>query len=214
VARQAKQIDLPSHKDEVRRLLSQAVRGGTIFFRGSAYTLAPGDGAGDAVRATLAQLLPSIYPRLAEVPQRVSNETTAVKAALSGNSSNPDLRALGVYKADGTLNESHPLLSALRGKLPLAGQAQQPVNANDLRSPFDRPLRLGRQRGQGGAGFITARVGLPADRQRPGVQRPQRPARGRSAQPGAVLPGAARRGGALRPGRGGAVAGARPTRRS
>lgn len=139
VARQAKQIDLPSHKDEVRRLLGQAVRGGTIFFRGSAYTLAPGDGAGDAARATLAQLLPSIYPRLAEAPQRISNEATAVKAALSGNASNPDLRALGVYKADGTLNESHPLLSALRGKLPLAGQAQQPVSAADLRSQFERP---------------------------------------------------------------------------
>jgi hypothetical protein len=139
VARQAKQIDLPSHKDEVRRLLSQSVRGGVIFFRGSAYTLAPGDGAGDAVRATLAQLLPSIYPRLAEVSHRVANETTAVKAALSGNSSNPDLRALGVYKADGTLHESHPLLSALRGKLPLAGQAQQPISANDLRSQFERP---------------------------------------------------------------------------
>jgi hypothetical protein len=139
VARQAKQIDLPSHRDEVRRLLGQAVRGGTIFFRGSAYTLASGDGAGDAARATLAQLLPSIYPRLAEVSQRVANEATAVKAALSGNSSNPDLRALGVYKADGTLNESHPLLSALRGKLPLAGQAQQPASAADLRSQFERP---------------------------------------------------------------------------
>ena len=139
VARQAKQIDLPSHKEEVRRLLGQAVRGGTIFFRGSAYTLAPGDGAGDAVRATLAQLLPSIYPRLAEVPHRVTNETTAVKAALSGNTSNLDLKALAVYKADGTLNESHPLLSALRGKLPLAGQAQQPASAADLRSQFERP---------------------------------------------------------------------------
>jgi len=35
VARQARQSDLVSHKSDVRRLLGQAVRGGTVFFRGT-----------------------------------------------------------------------------------------------------------------------------------------------------------------------------------
>jgi hypothetical protein len=39
VAQQARQIDLPSYKNEVRQLLSQAVRGGAVFFRGSDYQL-------------------------------------------------------------------------------------------------------------------------------------------------------------------------------
>ncbi|MFQ5342150.1 MAG: BREX system P-loop protein BrxC [Anaerolineae bacterium] len=138
VARQARQIDLPAHRDDVRRLLAQAVRGSTVFFRGTSYQLAPGESASAAVRATLAQILPNIYPRFSEAPYRVTNEVSAVKAALSGNPTNADLKALGVYKADGTLNDSHPLLSALRGRLPLA-EDQSPVNAADLRDEFERP---------------------------------------------------------------------------
>jgi hypothetical protein len=139
VARQAKQLDLPEHRSEVRRLLSQAVRGGEIFFRGSAYQLAGGESAGEAVRNTLSQLLPSIYPRFAEVPHRLVNEAMAVKAALSGSTINADLLALGVYKADGTLNESHPLVSTLRLHLPLVEQDQPPVLAGDLRDLFEKP---------------------------------------------------------------------------
>lgn len=139
IARQARQIDLPTHKDEVRRLLADAVRGGTIFFRGSAYQLTAADSAGEAVRATLGQLLPNIYPRFSEVPHRVTNEATAVKAALGANTANSDLKALGVYRADGTLNEGHPLLSTLRGKLPLPEQALPPVNAGDLRATLEKP---------------------------------------------------------------------------
>ncbi|MCP4166383.1 MAG: BREX system P-loop protein BrxC [Chloroflexi bacterium] len=139
VARQAKQTDLAALKEEVRRMLGQSIREGVIFFRGSIYQLAGGESARESVRATLSQILPSIYPRFGEVPQRISNEATAVKAALSDNSSNSDLRALGVYAADGTLNESHPLISALRGRLPLAEQDQQPINADELRSEFERP---------------------------------------------------------------------------
>jgi len=139
VARQVRQIDLPSLKDDVRRLLAAAVRGGTVFFRGSAYQLAAAESAGDAVRATLSQILPNIYPRFSEVPHRVANEATAVKAALGGNTSNGDLNALGVYRADGTLNETHPLLSTLRGKLPLPDQALPPANANDLRATLEKP---------------------------------------------------------------------------
>lgn len=139
VARQAKQMDLPEHRSEVRRLLSLAVRGGEIYFRGSAYQLAGGDSAGEAVRNTLSQLLPSIYPRFAEVPHRLVNEAMAVKAALSGSATNADLQALGVHKADGTLNESHPLVSTLRLHLPLVEQDQPPVLAADLRDYFERP---------------------------------------------------------------------------
>ena len=111
----------------------------TIFFRGSAYQLAAGDSAGEAVRATLRQLLPSIYPRFAEVSHRVGNEQNAVRAALAGNANNADLQALGVFHADGSLNEASPLLSALRARLPLAEQDQPPIAAGDLRTEYEKP---------------------------------------------------------------------------
>jgi hypothetical protein len=139
VAQQAKLVDLPSYKNEVRRLLTAAVRGGTIFFRGSNYQLIDGDSASDAVRNTLSQILPSIYPRFSEVTYRIANEETAVKAALNGNTTNTDLRNLGVYKADGTLNESHPLISTLRGSLPQVSDDQAAIPADQLRSRFERP---------------------------------------------------------------------------
>ena len=139
VARQAKQVDLPSYKNEVRHLLTQAVRGGTIFFRGSDYQLLDGDNASDAVRKTLSQLLPSIYSRFSEVPYRIMNEETAVKAALGGNTTNTDLQNLGVYKNDGTLNGSHMLISTLRVSLPQASDDQGAIPADQLRSKFERP---------------------------------------------------------------------------
>ena len=51
VARQARQDDLPTFKEEVRRLLAQAVRESVIFFRGTVYQLGVGERAGEAVRA-------------------------------------------------------------------------------------------------------------------------------------------------------------------
>lgn len=139
VARHAKQIDLAEHKGEVRRLLGQAVRGGTVFFRGSSYPLAAGDSPSEAVRATLRQLLPNIYARFLEMPYRVINEESAVKAALKGDTTNPDLRNLGAYRADGTFNDSNPWLSTLRGRLPLVDQAQAAIGADQLRSDFEHP---------------------------------------------------------------------------
>ena len=139
VARQAKAQDLPEHKRGVRTLLGQAVRGGAVFFRGTTYQLVAGESASAMVRATLAEILPSIYSRFSEVPHRVANEEAAVKAALVGQTSNADLQALGVYRADGTLNEHHPLLSALRGRLPLAEQDQGAINADTLRGEFEKP---------------------------------------------------------------------------
>ena len=141
VARQAKAQDVPSYKDEVRRLLAQAVRGGAIFFNGTRYTLSPAGSAAGSVRETLAEsrLLPTIYSRLRDVPQRIADEEKAVKAALAGNTDNADLRALGVYHAEGTLNEGHALLSTLRSLLPLAEQDEGLVLATDLREKLDRP---------------------------------------------------------------------------
>jgi len=139
VARQAKQMDLPALQDSVRRMLGQSMRGGVLFFRGSPYQLAQGDSAGDAVVNTLSQILPYIYPRFGEVTHRISNEQTAVRAALSHNTSNADLRELGVYRADGDLNQGHALLAALRSQLPLADQDQQSINAGDLRKQFESP---------------------------------------------------------------------------
>lgn len=139
VARQARQIDLPALQESVGRLLGQSVRGGTIFFRGTPYHLAQGNSAGDAVVNTLSQILPNIYPRYGEVTHRIANEQNAVRAALSHNASNPDLRALGVYRADGELNQGHPLLAVLRSQLPLAEQDQEPINAGELRRRLEAP---------------------------------------------------------------------------
>ena len=139
VARTAKTVDLVSHKADVRRYLAQAVRGGTLFFRGTLYNLTAGDSPALMVRGTLASLLPSIYPRAADVTHRVANEEAAVKAALAGNTNNSDLQQLGVYKTDGSLNEAHALLSELRGRLPLTDSGQAPVLADDLRSLLERP---------------------------------------------------------------------------
>lgn len=139
IARLAREADLPVLKDEVRKLLSEAIRGATLFFRGTPYQLAAGDSAGEAVRATLGQLLPLIYPRFYEVTHRIGNEQAAVRAALANNQQDKDLRSLGIYRADGTLNDGHPLISALRGRLPLAEQDQEPLAAAELRREFEGP---------------------------------------------------------------------------
>ncbi len=139
VAQQARQVDLQSYKNEVRRLLAQSVRSGNIFFRGSLYQLLDGTSASDAVRSTLCQLLPSIYSRFSEVTYRIANEESAVRAALGGNTTNADLQSLGVYKNDGTLNESHALISTLRGSLPQVSDDQGAIPADQLRSKFERP---------------------------------------------------------------------------
>ncbi|NWJ96922.1 MAG: BREX system P-loop protein BrxC [Chloroflexi bacterium] len=138
VARKAKQEDLPSLMDEVKKLLAKAVKGGVIFFRGSTYQLAEGESAAQAVKSTLTQLLPSIYSRFADLPYRIVNEEKAVKAALHNNTTDPDLQGLGVFKADGTLNESNALISALRGRLP-EDQYSGPVSTEALRSEFEKP---------------------------------------------------------------------------
>ena len=139
VARQARKDDLASHKAEVRRLLGQAVRGAKLFFRGTAYDPLPSESPGAAIRATLAEIVPQIYARFSDVPYKIINEETAVKAALAGNTTNSDLRGLGVYRGDGMLNDAHPLLSALRSRLPIDDQYQQFVQADALRSDIERP---------------------------------------------------------------------------
>jgi len=139
VARQARQNDLPSFRADVRRLLAQSVRSATLFFRGSSYQLAAGDSPAEAVRATLAQLLPQIYPRFADVPRRIVNEETAVRAALAGTTANSDLQELGVYKADKSINEAHVLLTTLRGELPVEGQDMLPALAEQVRAKLAGP---------------------------------------------------------------------------
>ncbi|MDP9312053.1 MAG: BREX system P-loop protein BrxC, partial [Chloroflexota bacterium] len=139
VARQAKLTDLGSHKAAVRKQLATAVRGGMIFFRGSSYHLAGGASPGDAARSVLGQLLPTVYSRLPEVQHRVANDEGAVRAALNGSTSNSDILSLGVLKADNTINESSPLLSAVRGVLPLENADRPPLEALELRRMFEDP---------------------------------------------------------------------------
>jgi len=139
VARQAKSTDLASHKAAVRKQLAAAVRGGMLFFRGSTYPLVGGTSPGEAARSVLAQLLPTVYSRLREVQHRVANDETAVRAALNGSTSNGDIVSLGVLKADNTVNESSPLLSAVRGVLPLENADRPPIEALDIRRMFEDP---------------------------------------------------------------------------
>ena len=139
IARAARQQDLESYKSKVRRLLGQAVLNATVFFRGTSYDLAPGAGAGAAMRALLAELLPQLYPRLIDLPQRITNVETAVKAALNNNTTNSDLQSLGIFRADGMLNDAHVLISTLRSRLPTDEQYQQSLPADALRTEFERP---------------------------------------------------------------------------
>ncbi len=139
VARTARQDDLPQYKRKVQQLLDQAVRGATIFFRGTTYHLLAGDSPSAAVRATLSDLLPQVYARFADLPHRVANEEAAVKAALAHNTSNSDLRELGVYRADGTLNDANPLIDALRSRLPTDDTFQGFVQADELRTTIEQP---------------------------------------------------------------------------
>src|SRR5262249_57065967 len=73
------------------------------------------------------------------VPNRITNEEAAVKAALANNTAHPELQQLSVYRADGTLNEAHPLISTLRARLPIDDQYQQFVQADALRTELERP---------------------------------------------------------------------------
>ena len=117
VARQTKLHDLSSHQTAVRTHLRTAMRGAQIFFRGTSYY--PSSTTADGVRALLTQLLPQIYSRLGEVPHKIAHLETAVRAALNGAFSNRDIQLLQVVNSDGSLNASHPLLSAVRGSLPI-----------------------------------------------------------------------------------------------
>ncbi len=139
VARQAKLNDLSSHKAVVRKQLNAAMRDAILFFRGTNYHLTGGANAGDAARQLLSRLLPDVYSRLPEVQHRVANEDGAIKAALYGSLSNSDIRSLGVLKADDTINESSPLLSALRGVLPLENSDRPALEALEIRRNFEDP---------------------------------------------------------------------------
>lgn len=139
IARLAREHDLQSHKAEVRRLVALAVKGAKLFFRGSAYDPTPGEAPGQAVRSTLGQLAVQIYPRAHELPQQIGNEERAIRDALKHVTSNTDLQALNVYRADGTLNDAHALLSTLRARLPIDDGYQQFVQADALRSELERP---------------------------------------------------------------------------
>jgi hypothetical protein len=139
IARLARQNDLQSHRAEVRRLLALAVKGAKLFFRGTPYDPAAGEAPGPAIRATLSQIALQIYSRAHELPQQIGNEDVAIRDALKNVTSNADLKALNVYRADGTLNDAHPLLSTLRARLPVDDGYQQFVQADALRSELERP---------------------------------------------------------------------------
>jgi hypothetical protein len=137
VARDAKLRDLSSLQTAVRNQLRAAMRGAQIFFRGSPYY--PTGGGGDAVRGLVAQLLPLIYSRLGEVQHRVVNVETAVRAALNGTFSNMDIQLLKVLNNDGNINTSSPLLSAIRGSIPLENADRPAIEAVELRRGFEDP---------------------------------------------------------------------------
>jgi hypothetical protein len=140
VALQAREKDLPVYERDVRYYLGQSVEEGKIFLRGSSYDLADGDNPQEMVRNTLKHFLfGTIYTLFQNVPHRISNEATAVKAALSGNTTHPDLVALKIYNSDGTLNESSALISTLKGMLPLDEEGRGTVSAEELRQRIEQP---------------------------------------------------------------------------
>ncbi len=139
VAKQAKSHDAVEYKRAVRYHLAQAVRNGKLFFRGTAYYPTDGDNASAVMRNSLSQLLPQIYSRFSDLPHRLYDDVRAVKDALNNVTSNSDLVALKVYKADGTLNDGNPLLSTLRTRIPLAGDDLGMVSADQLRLELEKP---------------------------------------------------------------------------
>lgn len=138
VAEQAR-ADLVQYQDDVRRALAEAMRSSTLFFRGTVHNLMDGSSASGVIRNTLSYLLPDVYPRFIQLPHRIVNEESAVKAALSDNTNNEDLQKLGVYTSDGSLNESGALISTLKGKIPQAENDQGFINADTLRSELEKP---------------------------------------------------------------------------
>jgi hypothetical protein len=139
VAKLAKKHDIPEYKREVRHLFEQAVRNSQIFFRGSMYYPSNGDNASAMVRSTLGPRLLEIYSAYADLPHRLHDDAKAVRDALNHVISNKDLEALGVFKADGTLNESSPLLSRLRSRIPLEKEDLGFVHADQLRQDLEKP---------------------------------------------------------------------------
>jgi len=139
VAKQARSHDVAEYRRDVRYYLAKAVRNGILFFRGTAYYPTDGDNAGAVVRNSLSQLLPQIYSRFSDLPHHIRDDARAVKDALNNVTSNSDLVALKVYKADGTLNEGNPLLSTLRSRIPLAGDDLGMVTAEQLQFDLEKP---------------------------------------------------------------------------
>ncbi len=140
VARQAREKDLSTYKQDVSRGLAKAVEEGKIFLRGSKFELMDGSNPQEMVRNTLSYFLFStIYTRFQSLPHRIANEATAVRAALNDNSTNADLQNLGVYNADGTLNESSTLISTLKGLLPPAEEDRGTIGADELRQKIEQP---------------------------------------------------------------------------
>ena len=139
VARQEKQYDLAEYRNDVRKALDEAVRNAMVFMRGTSYNLMDGANASEAVRNTLSYLLKEIYSRFSELPYRVQNEESAIKAALNKNFAHPDLQALGVYAADGELSASNALISTLKGRLPLESDDRGAKSADELRLDLEKP---------------------------------------------------------------------------
>src|SRR5258708_17365745 len=140
VAQQTKERDLPIYESNVRYELTKAVQDGKVFLRGTSYDLMDGGSASEAVRNTLSYFLfTTIYTRFYELPHRITNEATAVKAALNDNASNSDVTALSVYKADGTLNETNVLVSTLKAPLPQAEDDRGTIMADELRQKIEQP---------------------------------------------------------------------------
>ncbi len=138
VADQARS-DLEHYKDDVREVIHKAMRGGKIFFRGLPQDLMDGEGVGSAVRNTLSYFMADVYSGFAQLPHRVVNEESAVKAALNHITTNDDLQKLGVYTNDGSLDMSNILISTLKGKLPQEENDQGSISADTLRNELERP---------------------------------------------------------------------------
>jgi hypothetical protein len=139
VAKQARSHDVAEYRRDVRHHLAQAVRNGILFFRGTAYFPTDGDNASAVIRNSLSQLLPQIYSRFSDLPHHIRDDVRAVKDALNNVTSNGDLVALKVYKADGTLNDGNPLLSTLRSRIPLAGDDLGMILAEQLQLELEKP---------------------------------------------------------------------------
>ena len=134
---------LRRHQDEVRRLLKQALLGGTVFFRGN--DRSPSDGVGSVARAVssvLEKALPEAFSRFSEAAARVKKEdlhSILTTENLRGLTSVfTDLRLIRDQGGQTVFNTDVDPLAEVFGKIASRASYGEVANGRYLAEAFDK----------------------------------------------------------------------------